>query len=66
MNSIRGHVHPEFGKTWWLLFGARIPEGVQLYAPDLSRAVILIRISALTDDSSLRILKLISEEGEQC
>ena len=55
----------KFGDTLWVLFGARIPEGVEIHAPDLSRAEILVRISALADDTRLHILKLISEEGEQ-
>jgi len=64
------HVGPylgkfKFGDTLWMLFGARIPEGVQVYAPDLSRAEILVRIDALADDTRLRILKLVAEEGEQ-
>ena len=63
------HLGPYFAKfrsgdTLWMLFGALIPEGVQIYAPDLSRAEILVRISALADDTRLRILKLVSEEGE--
>jgi DNA-binding transcriptional ArsR family regulator len=63
------HLGPYFGKfragdTLWVLFGARIPEGSQIYAPDLSRAEILIRVNALADDTRLRILKLVSEEGE--
>jgi DNA-binding transcriptional ArsR family regulator len=65
------HVGPylgkfKFGNTLWMLFGARIPEGVQVHAPDLSRAEILVRISALADDTRLRILKLVSEGGELC
>ncbi len=65
------HVGPYLGKfrsgdTLWMIFGARIPEGVQVHAPDLSRAEILVRISALADDTRLRILKLIAEGGEQC
>jgi DNA-binding transcriptional ArsR family regulator len=52
------------GKTMWVLFGARLPEGVQLDAPALSRAEIVMRLSALAEDSRLRILKLISEEEE--
>jgi DNA-binding transcriptional ArsR family regulator len=64
------HVGPYLGKLWaggdtlWMFFGARLPEGVQFYAPDLSRAEIVVRLSALADDSRLRILQLISEEGE--
>jgi DNA-binding transcriptional ArsR family regulator len=55
----------KFGDTLWVLFGARIPAGVQVYAPDLSRTEILVRLSALADDTRLRILKLVAEEGEQ-
>jgi len=55
----------KFGNTLWVLFGARIPAGVQVHAPDLSRAEILVRLSALADDTRLRILKLVAEEGEQ-
>jgi DNA-binding transcriptional ArsR family regulator len=63
------HLGPYFGKfrsgdTLWVLFGARIPEGAQVHAPDLSRAEILIRINGLADDTRLHILKLVSEEGE--
>jgi DNA-binding transcriptional ArsR family regulator len=64
------HVGPYLGKLWaggdtlWMFFGARLPEGVPFHAPDLSRAEIVVRLSALADDSRLRILKLISEEGE--
>ena len=52
------------GSTLWLLFGARLPEGSQYYAPDLSRAEIVVRLSALADDNRLRILQAVSEEGE--
>jgi len=52
------------GDTLWVLFGARIPEGAQVHAPDLSRAEILVRLNALADDTRLRILKLIAEGDE--
>jgi len=63
------HLGPYIGKfrsgdTLWVLFGARIPEGAQIHAPDLSRAEILVRLNALADDTRLRILKLISEGDE--
>ncbi len=63
------HVGPYLGQfcggdTLWVPFGARLPEGVQFYAPDLSRAEILVRLSALADSNRLRMLKLVSEQGE--
>ncbi|MGW8318144.1 MAG: ArsR/SmtB family transcription factor [Candidatus Promineifilaceae bacterium] len=48
-----------------IIFGARLPEGVQMVAPDLSRAEILVRLGALADDTRLRILKLVADEGEK-
>jgi len=57
-----GRVHSR--KTMWVLFGAHIPEGVDVDAPDLSRAELVVRLSALADDDRLRILKLLAEEGE--
>ena len=63
------HVGPYLGKFWTgdtlcVLFGARLPEGSQFHAPDLSRAEIVVRLNALADDNRLRILKHISEKGE--
>ncbi len=63
------HVGPYKGKyregdTLWLIFGARLPEGSQYYAPDLSRAEIVVRLGALADDNRLRILQSIAEAGE--
>jgi DNA-binding transcriptional ArsR family regulator len=64
------HVGPYLGKlssdnTFWILFGARQPEGLLNY-PDLSRSDLLVRLSALSDDSRLRILHLLSTDGEKC
>lgn len=64
------HVGPYLGKlssdnTFWILFGARQPEGLLNY-PDLSRSELLVRLSALSDDSRLRILHLLSTDGEKC
>ncbi|MGD9316140.1 MAG: metalloregulator ArsR/SmtB family transcription factor [Anaerolineae bacterium] len=63
------HVGPYIGKFWesgtfWVLFGARLPAGSQVHAPDLSRAEIVMRLGALADDNRLRILQAVSEEGE--
>ena len=64
------HVGPylggfRYGQTFGVIFGARLPEGTHYYAPDLSRAEILVRLSSLADDNRLRILRLIAEEGEK-
>ena len=64
------HVGPYMGRfkangTIWLVFGARLPEGTHVISPDLSRAEILVRLGALADDTRLRILKLIAENGER-
>jgi ArsR family transcriptional regulator len=66
------HVGPYAGRYGvgceraWILFGARLPKGVQIHAPDLSRNEILVRLNALADDNRLRVLKFVSEQGEQC
>lgn len=65
------HVGPYLGRFWHeeegtlrIIFGARLPAGTQMKAPDLSRADIVVRLNALADDTRLRILKLVAEEGE--
>ena len=50
----------------WLFFGARLPQGVQISSPDLSRSELLVRLNALADDTRLRILHLLSQQGELC
>ena len=63
------HIGPYLGhfmspEATGIFFGARLPKGTQMEAPDLSRNELLVRLSALADDSRLRILKLVSEQGE--
>jgi DNA-binding transcriptional ArsR family regulator len=63
------HVGPYLGRFWeggtfWVLFGARLPAGSKVHAPDLSRAEIVVRLGALADDTRLRILQAVSEAGE--
>lgn len=48
-----------------VFFGARVPDDSPVEVPDLSRAEILVRVSALADDNRLRILQHIAENGEQ-
>lgn len=47
-----------------VVFGARQPEDVSVRIPELDRADIVARMSALADDTRLRILQMISERGE--
>ncbi len=53
-------------KTLVLMFGARQPQGSGPESPDLSRSELLVRLVALSDDTRLRILRLIAEQGELC
>jgi DNA-binding transcriptional ArsR family regulator len=53
-------------KTMWLLFGVRMPEGTRLRSNELSRSELNIRLSALADDTRLRILELVAQRGELC
>lgn len=48
----------------YFYFGAHLPEGSDVRVPELDRAEIVARISALADDTRLQILQLIAENGE--
>jgi ArsR family transcriptional regulator len=50
--------------TFHIYFGAHLPEGSEVRVPELDRAEIVSRISALADDTRLQILQLIAENGE--
>ena len=52
------------GSALGVIFGARLPAGAQLNAPDLSRNEIVVRLNALADDTRLRILRYVAEHGE--
>lgn len=56
----------QFEEITGIIFGARLPEGAPFDAPDLSRAELLTRLGTLADDTRLRILRLVAEEGEKC
>lgn len=53
-------------KVTYLLFGARLPEGARATSPALSRSDMLVRLSALADDTRLRILELLTKHDELC
>ncbi len=48
----------------WLVFGARLPEGARVNSPALSRSELLVRLSALADDTRLQILELLTQHNE--
>ena len=50
--------------TFYIYFGAHLPEGSEIRVPELDRAEIVSRISALADDTRLQILQMIAEQGE--
>ena len=53
------------GSTLWMTFRARHPEAARASVPELNQAEVLVRLNALADNNRLRILKLVSEHGEQ-
>jgi DNA-binding transcriptional ArsR family regulator len=52
------------GSNLWIIFGARVPKDSSVTSPELDRGEILLRMSALADETRLRILELLSSEGE--
>lgn len=52
--------------TAYLTFGARLPEGARVTSPALSRSELLVRLSALADDTRLQILELLTHHDEMC
>lgn len=47
-----------------ILFGARQPENAAIRIPELDRADVVARLTALADDTRLHILQIIIEKGE--
>lgn len=50
----------------YMIFRARLPEGARTTSPALSRSDLLVRLSALADDTRLRILELLTKHTELC
>jgi DNA-binding transcriptional ArsR family regulator len=47
-----------------LVFGARIPQGIAAQSPALSRSELLMHLTALANDTRLRIVELLGQNGE--
>ena len=52
------------GENFYVYFGARLPEESEIRIPELDRAELVSRLSALADDTRLKILQMIAEKGE--
>ena len=52
------------GASARIVLGARIPQGATVVSAALTRSELLTRLSALADDTRLRILELLASEGE--
>jgi len=50
--------------NFYIYFGAHLPEGSEVRIPELDRAEIVARLSALADDTRLNILQMIAENGQ--
>jgi ArsR family transcriptional regulator len=50
--------------NFYIYFGARLPEGSDVHIPELDRAEIVARLSALADDTRLNILQMIAGNGQ--
>ena len=56
--------HAKIQDNFYIYFGAHLPEGSNIHVPELDRAEIVSRLSALADDTRLNILQMIAERGE--
>lgn len=54
----------QHGEVLWVMFGARLPEGVRTGSSPLGRSELLVRLGALNDDTRLRILALLGKHGD--
>ena len=52
------------GRKLWIVVGSELPDDLKISTAELSRSEILVRSSALSDDTRLKILKLLSASGE--
>jgi len=56
--------HAKIQDNFYIYFGAHLPEGSTIHVPELDRAEIVSRLSALDHDTRLNILQMIAENGE--
>jgi DNA-binding transcriptional ArsR family regulator len=49
---------------FYINFGAHLPEGSDVHVPELDRAEIVSKLSALADETRLQILQMVARNGE--
>jgi DNA-binding transcriptional ArsR family regulator len=52
------------GEDYHVIFGAHLPEGSEVQVPELDRAEIVSKLSALADETRLQILQMVARNGE--
>jgi DNA-binding transcriptional ArsR family regulator len=56
--------HAKINDSFYIYFGAHLPEGSEIHVPELDRAEIVSKLSALADETRLQILRMVAENGE--
>lgn len=57
-------MHYAYPPVLRVVFGARLPQGIERSPAEMTRASLLVQLNALADETRLRILELLLEEGE--
>jgi DNA-binding transcriptional ArsR family regulator len=52
------------GADYHVIFGAHLPEGSDVQVPELDRAEIVSKLSALADETRLQILQMVAKNSE--
>ncbi|MBK9122134.1 MAG: winged helix-turn-helix transcriptional regulator [Chloroflexi bacterium] len=60
------HSGPDQAGRTYLIFGARVPEGIANVSTELSLRDLLTQLAALADDTRLHILSLLTQHNELC
>lgn len=60
------HWGPDRAGRTYIIFGARVPEGIANVSTELSLRDLLTQLAALADDTRLHILSLLTQHNELC
>jgi DNA-binding transcriptional ArsR family regulator len=59
------HYGDKDGRSY-MIFGARVPQGVRSQSPAVNRSELLTRLNALADDTRLSVVELLTRNEEMC